>query len=210
MSTPSDWDRIHPIYGVPVAAEQSTSQPSIICRVIREGQYTEGAQVPVSTWINTDYFLWTLCAGLAASETDEQWTLEFETKYQDCWKEIQARVREVGGSYRFGLRIPAPPVFEVEITPAKEVSPSFKICAEGRPTHLAPPMTGLPRDGVWAFWKYLAEQNGTLPTYKVFMWAPASSFPPNVNPAAPIATSASGSVPPPYRLTVSPPPPYSR
>ncbi|CAI7642364.1 unnamed protein product [Penicillium bialowiezense] len=203
MSSLSDWERIHPIYGVPVAAEQATTQPSISCRVRREGQHgNEGARVPVSTWINTDYFLWTLCAGLAASETDEQWALEFETKHQASWNEIQARVREVGGSYRFGLRIPAPPVIEVTITPAMEV------CAEGRPTHLAPPATSLSRDGVWTFWKYLAEQE-CASSYNVSMWAPASSFPPNVNPAAPDSTSAAGAVPPPYKRIASPPPPYS-
>jgi hypothetical protein len=35
----------------------------------------------------------------------EEWTNTFETHYRNTWDEIQARVQEIDGPYRFGIPI---------------------------------------------------------------------------------------------------------
>jgi hypothetical protein len=115
MGPLSDWQRIHSIYGVPVAAEQATEQPSTLCHILQEDQLLPKSSFKISTLVNTNYFLWLLCAGHSENGIDEDWTIAFENQYRLHWNKIQARVRGVPGTYRFGLVIPVPPVFQAVI-----------------------------------------------------------------------------------------------
>ena len=174
------------------------------------------SSVKISTWINTNYFLWLLCAGHAENGTDEDWTIAFETQYQSRWNEIQAKVQEVKGPYRFGLVIPPPPVFEAIVTHVRETDPAnhcFKICVEDRPTHLAPPATSLPRDGVWGFWQFLSEREQFLPDefdVVIETWSTSSSSPYSnsfVSSSLPSPALSVASLPS-YSCLATPPPSY--
>jgi hypothetical protein len=218
MALYSDWQRIHPIYGVPIAAVEATEQPSIQCNLVRDNQPLLKSSITISTWLNTNYLLWLLCAGHADSGIDEQWTIAFESKHRWCWNEIQARVQEIDGPYRFGLVVRPPPVFSAVITHIYENDPvnySFRICAEDCPSYLAPPATEMPRNGVWGFWQFLAEREAFFPdSFNVVLetWQTvASSLPYSTSfePSSLSSPSLSVETLPTYSRSSSPPPSYS-
>lgn len=204
MEHDSNWQRIHPIYGVPIAAEQALEQPSIFCHVVRGSKALAKAPVPISTWINTNYFLWLLCAGLADDGIDKDWTSSFESNHRACWNEIQNRVNEIEGSYRFGLAIPPPPVFAAVITHVSarsSTSQSFKICSQDSPTELAPFSTSLPQHGIWGFWKFLSEkQQFASDLFDVVLDIKISrpSPSPQISEGSLLPALASSPAPPPY------------
>lgn len=82
MSANYNWQAVHPVYGVPISVVQATEQPAIRCDVRqRHNLPSRSWAVRISTWINTNYFLWSLCAGLAGYRSDEEWTNTFEIHY---------------------------------------------------------------------------------------------------------------------------------
>lgn len=207
MKHDSNWQRIHPIYGVPIAAARAIEQPSILCHVLRGSQALPKAPIPISTWINTNYFLWLLCAGLADNGIDKEWTASFENTHRSCWNEIQNRVNEIEGSYRYGLAIPPPPVFEAVITHVSarnSTSQSFKICSQDCPTHLAPFSASLSQHGLWGFWQFLSEkQRFASDVFDVVLDTKISHSP------SLLQTSRGSSWPSVTLSSPAPPPPYT-
>ncbi|KXG49711.1 uncharacterized protein PGRI_056790 [Penicillium griseofulvum] len=166
MSANYNWQAIHPVYGVPLAVIQATKQPRIHCDVRQKHNLPSRSwAVRISTWINTNYFLWCLCAGLADYRSDEKWTNTFNTHHRKTWVEIQARVQEVEGPYRFGIPIPMPPVMKAVVVHHPESGPAetFTVRPEARPTHLIPNITGVSRDAVWGLLRFVTERQAEVP-----------------------------------------------
>ncbi|KAJ5165409.1 uncharacterized protein N7500_007239 [Penicillium coprophilum] len=166
MSANYSWQAVHPVYGVPISVVEATEQPVIRCDVRqRHNLPSRSWAVRISTWINTNYFLWSLCAGLADYRSDEEWTNTFQTHYQDTWDEIQARVQEIDGPYRFGIPIPMPPVKKAVVIHHPESGPAetFTIGPEARPSHLIPRVTSMPRDAVWGLLRFVTGRQSSVP-----------------------------------------------
>ncbi|CAI7648301.1 unnamed protein product [Penicillium glandicola] len=105
------WRRVALLCGEPVADLQITPQIS----VGRSGG-TSWPHIVVSEWINENYLIWTLCAGLAESGEDQEWTRRFDTHYGDQWAEIQTLVQQTQDVDRFLLDIRPPPVLLAALT----------------------------------------------------------------------------------------------
>ena len=166
MAANYSWQAVHPIYGVPLSVVQATEQPVIRCDVRqRHNLPSRSWAVRISTWINTNYFLWSLCAGLADYRSDEEWTNTFETHYRKTWEEIQARVQEIEGPYRFGIPIPMPPVVRAVVIHHPETGPTetFTLCPEPRPSYLLPKVTGMSCHAVWGLLRFVTERQSSLP-----------------------------------------------
>ena len=173
-----DWVRIHPTYGVPVAAEQATKVPWAMFNVWQKGQPRSIGGAAIHRWINTNYFLWLLCDMLAEAGRDEQWTQEFDTHHRKTWKMIEERTYDVEGSARFTLAIPPPPVYGAVVTHTTNMNVTFRIDTEDRPLNLAP-FAASSENPVWPLWKWLEENpqeemhrfNVVLETWNPEDWA---------------------------------------
>lgn len=166
MSANYNWQAVHPVYGVPISVVQATEQPAIRCDIRqRHNLPSRSWAVHISTWVNTNYFLWSLCAGLAGYRSDEEWTNTFETHYRKTWDEIQARVQEIDGPYRFGVPIPMPPVMKAVVIHHPESGPAemFTVCPEARPSYLVPQVTSISPDAVWGLLRFVAERQSVVP-----------------------------------------------
>lgn len=166
MSANYNWQAVHPVYGVPISVVQATEQPAIRCDVRqRHNLPSRSWAVRISTWVNTNYFLWCLCAGLADYRSDEEWTKTFEAHYRKTWDEIQARVQEIDGPYRFGVPIPMPPVMKAVVIHHPESGPAetFPVCPEARPPYLVPQLTSISPDAVWGLLRFVTERQSAVP-----------------------------------------------
>ncbi|EKV10671.1 hypothetical protein PDIG_55090 [Penicillium digitatum PHI26] len=166
MSTNYYWQAVHPVYGVPISVVQATEQPVIRCDVRqRHNLPSRSWAVRISTWTNTNYFLWSLCAGLAGYRSDEEWTNIFETHYRKTWDEIQARVQESDGPYRFGVPIPMPPVTQAVVIHHPESGPAktFTVRPETRPSYLVPWVTSMSSHAVWGLLRFVTERQSPVP-----------------------------------------------
>ncbi|KGO74660.1 hypothetical protein PITC_082690 [Penicillium italicum] len=94
---------------------QITPQTSVRCHVGRK-RCTARPQVVVSEWINENHLIWTLCAGLAESGLDQDWTHRFNTHYRSKWVHIQKMVQDSQGVERFLLDIRPPPILMAVFT----------------------------------------------------------------------------------------------
>ncbi|KGO38140.1 hypothetical protein PEX1_073250 [Penicillium expansum] len=88
---------------------QITPQASVRCHVGREHSISR-PQIVVSEWINENYLIWTLCAGLTESGLDQDWTSRFNIHYRSQWVHIQKIVQYTQGVQRFLLDIRPPPM----------------------------------------------------------------------------------------------------
>ncbi|KAJ5602639.1 hypothetical protein N7537_005595 [Penicillium hordei] len=152
--------------GSPISVVQATEQPTIRCDIRqRHNLPSRSWAVRISTWVNTNYFLWSLCAGLAGYRSDEEWTNAFETYYRKTWDEIQARVQEMDGPYRFGVSIPMPPVMKAVVIHHPESGPAetFTVSPEARPFYLVPQVTSMSSDAVWGLLRFVTERQSAVP-----------------------------------------------
>ncbi|KAJ5958269.1 uncharacterized protein N7479_005419 [Penicillium vulpinum] len=166
MAANYDWQAVHPVYGVPISVVEATEQPIIRCDVRQKHNLPSRSwAVCISTWINTNYFLWSLCSGLASYRSDEEWTNTFEARYRKTWDEIQARVQEIDGPYRFGVPIPIPPVMKAVVIHHPESGPAetFTVRPEARPSYLIPQVTSMPGDAVWGLLRFVTERQSSVP-----------------------------------------------
>lgn len=166
MSANYNWQAVHPVYGVPIFVVQATEHPPIRCDVRqRHNLPSRSWAVRISTWVNTNYFLWSLCAGLAGYRSDEEWTNTFEIHYRKTWDEIQARVQEIDGPYRFGIPIPIPLVMKAVVIHHPESGPAetFTIYPEARPSYLVPQVTRMSSDAVWGLLRFATERQSVVP-----------------------------------------------
>lgn len=202
MSSPSDWQRIHPVYGVPIAAEQATEQPSTVFQAVRENQPLSKAPVKVSTWINANYFIWQMAAGLADSGTDQSWTEVFNYCLRPKWEEIQAKVNEIEPRFRFSLFIIPPPLCKAVVTHVRkgvDANKTFKIYGELAPANdLFNPKTSLDQNGIFGLWQFLAERGQSS----------SDEFDVVLTPWSRPSRTAYPAVPPPYSSVPPPPPSY--
>ena len=103
------WARVAVLCGGLVEDLQITPQASVQCHIGRENN-TPWAMTVVNEWINENHLIWTLCAALADSGLDQEWTHRFDIHHRGKWRRIQAMVQETQGAERFLLNIRPPPM----------------------------------------------------------------------------------------------------
>ncbi|KAJ6139168.1 hypothetical protein N7471_005654 [Penicillium samsonianum] len=103
------WEQVGVLCGGPVDDLQITPQASIRCHVGRT-RCTSWTWTVVTEWINENHLIWTLCAALADSGLDPEWTHRFDLHYRGQWVQIQSIVQQTQGVERFLLDIRPPPM----------------------------------------------------------------------------------------------------
>ncbi|KAJ5766988.1 uncharacterized protein N7511_004604 [Penicillium nucicola] len=73
----------------------------------------------VSQWINSSYFLWSMCASLADSGSDPEWTRAFEL-WRPTWDQIQEELR-VSEDTGVPVKIPLAPVNLASVQPGNVI-----------------------------------------------------------------------------------------
>ncbi|CAG8211464.1 unnamed protein product [Penicillium olsonii] len=116
--------------------------------VSRDSQPTLGTDGMSDGWINKPYFLWELCAILAAAGTDKEWTEKFE-QWKPTWLLAREQMRTYGCSH-FSSEFPLAPI-GLALIRFPEDGREFEI-DQGDDL-------GDFEDGsdVWALWRYLVE-----------------------------------------------------
>ncbi|KAJ5589199.1 hypothetical protein N7537_011877 [Penicillium hordei] len=103
-------------------------------------------------WIDVSHFLWTMCATLADSGVDWEWTAAFE-KWRPQSKKVQAQVKTFGYT-QFSSEIPPAPVGLALVqffgSPSDKKAREFEIEQEG------PDCVSGSQD-IWTLWRYVIE-----------------------------------------------------
>ncbi|KAJ5800209.1 uncharacterized protein N7518_002277 [Penicillium psychrosexuale] len=95
------WERVAVLCDAP--------QASVQCYIGREHS-TSWTMTVVNEWINENHLIWTLCAALADSGLDQEWTHRFDLYYRREWRRIQLMVQVTQGAERLLLNIRPPPM----------------------------------------------------------------------------------------------------
>ncbi|KAF7523966.1 hypothetical protein PCG10_006270 [Penicillium crustosum] len=85
------------------------------CHIARAGINT-WPLIVVDELINGNYLIWTLCARLAESGLDQDWTRKFNSQHRSQWVQTQTTVQQTQGVDRFQLDIPLPPMVQAIFT----------------------------------------------------------------------------------------------
>jgi hypothetical protein len=158
MSSNYTWNATHPIYGIPLAVAESPIHPTITCTV-RLPHHAHTTTTSVTTWLNTNYFLWAVCAAHAAHLTNinpsNPWTQAFNFHHLATWTEIQARVAEIENPYRFGIPIPEPPVRSAVVTHITDSGPAERFVIRAEPSAQLGVVSGLALHSVWRLFRFV-------------------------------------------------------
>ncbi|KAJ9483701.1 hypothetical protein VN97_g9688 [Penicillium thymicola] len=68
--------------------------------------------IVVDELANGNYLIWTLCARLAESGLDQEWTQKFNSQHRSQWVQTQAIVKQTEPANRAKLDIPLPPMLQ--------------------------------------------------------------------------------------------------
>lgn len=85
------------------------------CHIARAG-INSWPLIVIDELINGNYLIWTLCARLAESGLDQDWTRKFNAQHRSQWVQTQALVQQTQGVDRFHLDIPLPPMVQAVFT----------------------------------------------------------------------------------------------
>ncbi|CAG8903694.1 unnamed protein product [Penicillium egyptiacum] len=103
------WAQVAELSRGPVEDLQITPQASVLCHVGRQ-LCTSWTETVFTEWINESHLIWTLCAALAESGLDREWTQGFDLYFHRQWVQIQSTMQQIQGVDRFLLDIPTPPM----------------------------------------------------------------------------------------------------
>lgn len=96
---------------------QVRPSPRIGCIIGRAGNQGPWPLILITEWISGNHLIWALCAGLAKTGLDAEWTRTFNNHFRNQWAQIKATVnRTHPGTPRRLLDIPPPPVLQVTLT----------------------------------------------------------------------------------------------
>ncbi|KAJ5978061.1 hypothetical protein N7501_001403 [Penicillium viridicatum] len=100
--------------GAPICSGPLEATP-LHCHIARAGIST-WPLIVVDELINGNYLIWTLCARLAESGLDQDWTRKFNTQHRSQWVQTQRIVQQTVGADRWQLDIPLPPMLQAVFT----------------------------------------------------------------------------------------------
>lgn len=119
-------DEIHEHYNVPMVAIRANPRVLMHCDVRRDT--SSGLHIPVSIdkWINTEYFIWEMAAGLADSGINPKWTRFFGENYKETWVQVQDEFDGIADlPERFLHEVQAPPFQVAELRIQSDQVPRY-------------------------------------------------------------------------------------
>ncbi|KAJ5951152.1 uncharacterized protein N7479_009565 [Penicillium vulpinum] len=131
---------------------KDVTPPLFRFRVRREEDKFLGASSSCDGWINISHFLWTMCATLADTGTDREWTAAFE-KWRPQWKKVRAQVKTYGFT-QFSSEIALAPV---DLVLVQFFGSQLDGGVRGFEIEQEDPNTPSDTQDVWALWRYIIE-----------------------------------------------------
>jgi hypothetical protein len=109
-------NEVHRHYNMPMVAVRAEPRVLMHCNVCRDTASVQKTSVSIDKWVNTEYFIWEMSAGLADSGANPQWTELFEEQYQGKWMQIQSEFESIADlPERFLHKVPVPPFLVAEV-----------------------------------------------------------------------------------------------
>ncbi|KAJ5774521.1 hypothetical protein N7457_009417 [Penicillium paradoxum] len=106
-------NQIHNHYKVPMQAVRAKPRVLMHCDVCRDTTSGLKTSVSIDKWINADYFIWEMAAGLADSGTNPKWTQFFDENYKETWTQVQHEFEGIADLPERFLHKVQPPPFQV-------------------------------------------------------------------------------------------------
>jgi hypothetical protein len=116
MASQQDWETIHPQYNVPMAVVLGESPLTLKFDVRRNGHNAPWTSVSVYQWVNSNYLLWAMLAGISEGNADPSWTEIFESRLRPLWSRVQSAVDQVDGPEVYKVYIRPPSVLSATIS----------------------------------------------------------------------------------------------
>ncbi|KAK9852735.1 hypothetical protein MYU51_007927 [Penicillium brevicompactum] len=111
MSHAEIWEQVRELYGgADISILQRPYHLAVPCWVFINDRITMHTSLVIQMFISENHLLWSLCAGLANSHEDPEWTDMFNLYYRAEWERIEAAVAMFPGPERFLLPISPPPL----------------------------------------------------------------------------------------------------
>ncbi|KAJ5582158.1 hypothetical protein N7535_000778 [Penicillium sp. DV-2018c] len=151
-----DDDEIHKQYNVPMVALRAYPRVLMHCEVSRDTTSALKIGVSIDKWINTEYFIWEMAAGLADSRINPHWSKFFDEQYKATWEKIQHEFDSIADlPERFLHTVPAPPFRVAELRIQTEHVPRYwRLRANtGRP---------MIQTGFWDLWKSILKCDASV------------------------------------------------
>ncbi|KAJ5468580.1 hypothetical protein N7475_006332 [Penicillium sp. IBT 31633x] len=119
-------DEIHEHYNVPMVAVRAKPRVLMHCDVRRDTSSGLHISVSIDKWINTEYFIWEMAAGLADSGINPKWTHFFEEHYKATWVQVQDEFDGIADlPERFLRKVRAPPFQVAELRIQSDQVPRY-------------------------------------------------------------------------------------
>ncbi|KAJ5834392.1 hypothetical protein N7447_000418 [Penicillium robsamsonii] len=109
-------NEVHRHYNMPMVAVRTKPRVLMRCNVCRDNVSLLKVRVSIDKWINAEYFIWEMSAGLADSDVSPQWTEFFEEHYREIWMLVQNEFEDIADlPERFLHKVPVPPFQAAEV-----------------------------------------------------------------------------------------------
>ncbi|KGO76803.1 hypothetical protein PITC_089210 [Penicillium italicum] len=189
--TREEWmdNEVHRHYNMPMIIVRAKPHILMRCNVYRDTTSLLKTSVSINKWINTEYFIWEMSAGLADSGVNPQWTEFFEQQYKQTWVQIQDEFESIADlPERFLHKVPSPPFQVAEVRITADRSPCYWRLRANTGRHII-------YTSFWHLWKsVLKAESPTVGPFDVALKLP-SHTPAREDPIDPWNTSLSNDAP---------------
>ncbi|KXG45291.1 uncharacterized protein PGRI_042040 [Penicillium griseofulvum] len=161
-------NEVHRHYNMPMVAVRAKPRIQMRCNVYRDNASLLKVNLSIDKWVNTEYFIWEMSAGLANSGVSPQWKELFEEKYKEKWVQIQNEFEGIADlPERFLHKVPAPPFQVAEVRIKTKKDPCYWRLRANTGRHMVD-------TSFWYLWKLILQQNSpVVGTFDVILRAPS-------------------------------------
>ncbi|KAJ5385226.1 hypothetical protein N7517_003137 [Penicillium concentricum] len=149
-------NEVHRHYNMPMVAVRAKPRVLMRCNVSRDSASRLNVRVSVDKWINAEYFIWEMSAGLANSGVSPQWTKFFEERHREMWVQIQSEFEGIADlPERFLHEVPVPPFQVAEV----RIKTNEFLCYWRIRANTGRHMTDT---SYWHLWKLILQQDSPI------------------------------------------------
>ncbi|CAI7614417.1 unnamed protein product [Penicillium glandicola] len=161
-------NEVHRHYNMPMVAVRAKPRVLMHCNVSRDTTSLLATSVSIDTWVDAEYFIWEMSAGLADSGVNPQWTKFFEEQYRGKWMQIQNEFESIADlPERFLHKVPAPPFQVAEVRIKTNKFPCYWRLRANTGRHMVD-------TSFWYLWKLILQQNSpTVGPFGVMLRTPS-------------------------------------
>ncbi|CAG8012181.1 unnamed protein product [Penicillium nalgiovense] len=149
-------NEVHRHYNMPMVAVRAEPRVMMHCNVCRDTASVLKTSVSIDKWVNAEYFIWEMSAGLADSGVNPQWTVFFEEQYQEKWMQIQSEFESISDlPERFLHKVPVPPFQVAEVRIKTNKFPCYWRLRADTGRHMVD-------TSFWHLWKSILQQDSFI------------------------------------------------